>query len=218
MNPDPLARYKPIADAITRLFHPCAEVVIHEIAIDEVYYIANPISGRKPGDISLLKLSAQDLDPKDTVIGPYEKAGEKGQRIRSITSVLQDSQGTALGLMCINLDYSVYEPALDLLEGLLRPREIQEHPEILFQNDWRDQIKIEIRSFLTAKNLGLESLTADMRKSMMAHLDTKGLFYAKKSIEQIAAILGVSRATAYKDLQEIRKNASPQSLSPRSKQ
>ncbi len=217
MTQDPLARYKPIADAITRLFHPCAEVVIHDISLDAVYYIANPFSNRKPGDISLLKLSAQDLGSKESVIGPYEKAGEKGQRIRAITSVLEDSQGTALGLMCINLDYSAYEPALDLLEGLLRPRELQGHPEILFQNDWRDQIKMEIRSFLTAGDLSLETLTAEGRRSMMAHLDAKGLFYAKKSIEQIAAILSVSRATAYNDLQATRKNTSPQSLSSRSK-
>ncbi len=217
MTPHPLARYKPIADAITQLLHPCAEVVIHEIARDTVYYIANPFSGRKPGDISLLKLSTQDLDPEESVIGPYEKAGEKGQRIRAITSVLQNSKGTALGLMCINLDYSVYEPALDLLEGLLRPRELPGHPEILFQNDWRDQIKIEIRSFLTARNLGLESLTPETRREMMAHLDAKKLFYAKKSIEQIAAILGVSRATSYNDLQAVRKTMPPQSLSPRSR-
>jgi predicted transcriptional regulator YheO len=31
------------------------------------------------------------------------------------------------------------------------------------------------------------------------------LFYAKKYIEQVAAILGVSRATAYTDLQAVRK-------------
>jgi predicted transcriptional regulator YheO len=40
----------------------------------------------------------------------------------------------------------------------------------------------------------------------MSRLDEKGLFYAKKSIEQVATILGVSRATAYSDLQAIRKS------------
>ena len=143
----PLERFIPVADAIAGLFHPCIEVVIHEIATDRVFYIANPVSGRKPGDASLLELNAGDLENQSNVIGPYEKAGEKGQTVRSITSVLRDEGKKALGLMCINLDYSGYEPALDLLETLIRPKVLQPHPEILFRNDWRDQIKLEIRSF-----------------------------------------------------------------------
>jgi len=200
----PLTRYKSIADAVASLFHPHAEVVIHDIVLDQVFYIANPVSGRKPGDVSLLKLTEKDLSETETVIGPYEKAGEKGQRIRSVTSVLRDDHQEALGLMCINLDFTVYEQALDLLEGLIRPTQTQAHPEILFQNDWRDQIKMEIRSYLISHDLSLDTLTPESRKNIMALLDGKGLFYAKKSIEQTAAILGVSRATAYNSLKAVR--------------
>ena len=42
-----LSRYKSTADAIARLFHPYAEVVIHTIEEDCIYYISNSISGRK---------------------------------------------------------------------------------------------------------------------------------------------------------------------------
>ncbi len=207
MASHPLSRYTHIADAISLLFHPCAEVVIHELSTDQVYYIANPFSGRKAGDVSLLKLNATDLKNEDDIIGPYEKAGEKGQTIRAVTSVLRDDTGEALGLMCINLDYSGYEPALDMLEALIRPRQAQAHPEILFKNDWRDQIKLELRAFLSEHNLSLDSIDVTNRRSLMSCLDEKGLFYAKKSIEQVAAILGVSRATSYNDLQAVRKTA-----------
>ncbi len=110
-----------------------------------------------------------------------------------------------MGLMCINLDYSVYEPALELLENLIRPQKSYEHPQILFQNDWRDQIKLEIRSFLETQKIALPGLTPGLRKQMMAQLDDKGLFYAKKSIEQVAGMLNISRATAYNDLNAVRK-------------
>lgn len=203
--PHPLNIFKPVADAVALLFHPTVEVVIHEIETDRVFHIANPVSGRKPGDISLLELESQDLDNNEMVIGPYENAGKKGQRVRSVTAVLNDENNRAVGLMCINLDYSVYEPALDLLENLIRPPKAQQHPEILFQNDWRDQIKIEIRSFLEANGISLEKMPPATRKEMMAMLDEKGLFFAKKSIEQIAAFLGISRATAYNDLSAARK-------------
>jgi len=202
-----LSSYKPVADAMARLFHPNAEVVIHELSMDRVYYVANPFSDRKIGDASLLKLSNEDLEGDEDIIGPYEKAGEKGQTIRSVTAVLRDDSGQAQGLMCINLDYSNYEPALDLLEALIRPRQRQPRPDILFRNDWRDQIKFEIRDFLSENQLALTRLNLDSRRQLMSRLDEKGLFYAKKSIEQVAAIMGVSRATSYSDLQVIRKSA-----------
>ena len=201
----PLTRYISIADAVAKLFHPNVEVIIHEIATDAVFHIANPVSGRKTGDISLLGMDSDDLGTRENIIGPYEKAGEKGQRLRSITTTLQDDDGLAIGLMCMNLDYSGYEPALDLLERLIRPPQTEKHPEFLFQNDWRDQIKLEVRSFTVANNLTLENLSPESRKQLITQLDARGLFYAKKSIEQFAAHIGVSRATAYKDLSAIRK-------------
>ena len=199
-----LSAYIPVAEAIARLFHPNAEVVIHELAGDRVYHIANPFSGRQPGDISLLKLSAEDLEGQTDIIGPYEKAGNNGQAIRSITAVLREDTGKARGLMCINLDYSAYEPALNLLEALIRPRQAETHPEILFRNDWRDQIKLEARTFLNETRKSIDTLDAPTRKALMKRLEERGLFYAKKSVEQVAALLGVSRATAYNDLQAIR--------------
>ena len=202
----PLDRYKPVADAVAVLFAPDVEVVIHEIQTDTVFYIANPVSGRKPGDISLLELDDRDLEPKDGVIGPYEKAGESGQRVRAATAVLRDGRGKAVGLMCINQDYSVYEPALNLLERLIRPPQAEQHPEILFQNDWRDQIKLEVRAFLEEHNHAPDRLAPGERKRLIARLDEKGLFFAKKSIEQVAAIIGVSRATAYNDLKAARQH------------
>lgn len=206
MQNHPLQRYKSLADSVVKLFYPTVEVVIHEIKTDAVFYIANPTSDRKIGDISLLGMNSYELDEQDNIIGPYEKAGEKGQRVRSITSILRNDGGDAIGLLCINLDYSAYEPALDLLENLIRPPQTEKHPEFLFQNDWRDQIKLEVRSFILTNNLYLNSLAPSDRKNLIAHLDKKGLFYAKKSIEQLAAVLGISRATAYKDLNIIRNS------------
>ena len=207
MSTEFLTGYIPVADAIARLLHPTAEVVIHELDRDRVFHVANPVSGRVPGDTALLKLGTADLAGREDIIGPYEKAGEKGQTVRSVTAVLRDTGGRAVGLMCINLDYSAYEPALDLLEALIRPRQESTRAEILFRNDWRDQIKLEVRSFLMENRIAPDGLDMAGRRTLMARLETRGLFYAKKSIEQVAVILGVSRATAYNDLQVVRKTA-----------
>lgn len=203
--PHPLHPHIAVADAVARLFHPHVEVVIHDVAAGTIFHIANPVSGRRPGDNSRLDLDDGALDGRAAVIGPYENANKTGQRVRSITAVLNDDGGRSIGLMCINLDLSVYEPALDLLESLIRPPKTQQPPELLFQNDWRAQIKLEIGAFLDTHGIALEKLTPDIRKTMMAALDEKGLFFAKRSIEQIAGILGISRATAYNDLKAARK-------------
>lgn len=203
-----LSKYIPVADAITKIFQPHVEVVIHDIESDLIDYIANPYSGRKVGDSSLLGLFEKNLEefPHGTdVEGPYENAGTKGQRIRSISSALKDDQGKVIGMMCMNVDFSVMEASLDVLEAFLKPINVEAPPKILFQNDWRDNIKLEIRTFIVEHNISLDKIGSMHRKKLIRRLEDKGLFYARKSVEQLATILGISRATAYNDLRQVRK-------------
>ena len=200
-----LSQYRSIADALAKLFHPHAEVVIHDIEDDAIFYIANPYSGREKGDPSNLKIGAQDFDLDEDVIGPYEKFGTKGQRIRSITSVLKNDKGNPRGLMCINLDFSVLESSLSVVKEFFHPTNEEPRPEILFRNEWLELILSAIRSYLKEQGQTIESMDVQARKELLAHLDEKGLFYARKSAEQVAVHLGISRATIYKDLSEIRK-------------
>ncbi len=203
-----LSKYIPVAEAIAKLFQPHVEVVIHDIESDLIHFIANPYSGRKVGDSSLLGLFEKNLEEfphgKD-VEGPYENAGNQGQRIRSISSALKDEQGNVIGMMCINVDFSVMEASLDALETFLRPINVNAPPKILFQNDWKDNIKLEIRSFLVEHNISLDKIGPMHRKKLIRIIEDKGLFYARKSVEQLATILGISRATAYNDLRQVRK-------------
>lgn len=208
---DTLSKYIPVADAITMLLQPYAEVVIHDIIKDVIVHIANPYSKRKVGDSSYLGLDEDEPDfglDKD-VFGPYEKAGEDGQRIRSITAVLRDDAAQPVGILCINLDFSpvetAFESALEVLNQLIRPAEIEARPEIIFREEWRELIKLEIRAFRLEKGITQDSMTVEDRRELMRRLDQKRLFYARKSVEQVAGYLAISRATAYKDLNEIRK-------------
>jgi len=206
-----LSKYKPIADAVAMLLHPYAEVVIHDIIKDVIVHIANPYSKRKVGDSSFLGLAGDqpDFGLEDNVLGPYEKAGENGQRIRSITAVLRNDEALPVGILCINLDFSnletAFESALETLKGLIRPAQVEARPEIIFREEWRELIKVEIRAFRLEKGLTQESMNAKERRELMRKLDQKRLFYARKSVEQVASYLMISRATAYKDLNEIRK-------------
>lgn len=206
-----LSKYMPIADAIAMLMQPHAEVVIHDIRKDMIVHIANPFSQRRVGDTSYLGLDRGETGfglEKD-VLGPYEKEGGNGQRIRSITAVLRDDRTQPIGILCINLDFSALETALEstteILNRLIRPEQVEARPEIIFREEWRELIKLEIRAFRLEKGLAQGSMSAKERRELMRRLDQKGLFYARKSVEQVANYLMISRATAYKDLNEIRK-------------
>ena len=139
------------------------------------------------------------------MLGPYEKADNTGQPIRSITAVIRNEDGNPIGILCINLDFSVLESALEILDKLVRSPDIDAIPEALFRKDWRDLIKLEIRSYLLETDKTLDLLDINGRMALVKRLDEKGLFYVRKSMEQVAGNLGVSRATEYKYLKEIRK-------------
>jgi len=208
---DTLSKYIPIADAIAMLLHPYAEVVIHDITKDIIIHIANPFSKRGIGDSSYLGLDGDvsDFGLEKNVLGPYEKEGEDGQRIRSITAVLRNDEAQPIGILCINLDFSpletAFESAFEVLNGLIRPAEVEARPEIIFREEWQELIKLEIRAFRLEKGLTQDSMNANDRRELLRRLDQKRLFYARKSVEQVASYLMISRATAYKDLNEIRK-------------
>ncbi len=208
---DTLSKYIPVADAFAMLLQPYAEVVIHDVTRDVIGHIANPFSKRRVGDSSYLGLGGDQFDFgfETNVLGPYEKEGEDGQRIRSITAVLRDDEAQPIGILCINLDFSpvetAFESAFEVLNQLIRPGQVEARPEIIFREEWRELIKLEIRAFRLEKGLTQDSMNAQDRRELLRRLDEKRLFYARKSVEQVASYLMISRATAYKDLNEIRK-------------
>ncbi len=207
-----LSNYKPIADAIAKLLHPYAEVVLHDIEKDTIVHIANPYSNREVGDKSYLGLDSDESDfgLAKNVLGPYEKTGNDGRRIRSITAVLRNEGAKPIGILCINLDFSPLETAFDsafeVLNGLIRPPDTEARPEVIFREEWQELIKLEIRAFRLEKGQTQDSMNTKERRELMRRMDQKRLFYARKSVEQVAGLLKISRATAYKDLNRIRKS------------
>jgi predicted transcriptional regulator YheO len=89
---------------------------------------------------------------------------------------------------------------------LIRPPDIKARPEVIFQEEWQELIKLEIRAFRLEKGQTQDSMNAKERRELMRRIDQKRLFYARKSVEQVAGLLKISRATAYKDLNRIRKS------------
>lgn len=205
-----LAAYIPVAASISALLHPHGEVVLHDLASGKIAGIWNAMSGRRTGDPSLLDEADYAAAP---VLGPYEKTGPGGARLKSVTAVLPNpvAGSPPAGLLCINLDVSQLEKAAELLAAFVTPR--QEPPQALFRRDWRETAQAKLHAWLKARGLNAKALTRDERIELIAALDADGLFEARRAVEHVAEMIGASRAAAYGYLTQARAQARTQARS-----
>jgi len=198
----PLTNYVPIAEAIAKLFYPLVEVVIHNIEENRVEAIFNSFSGRRVGDDSLID-NAEALAKGPDVLGPFEKRSHDNRRQKYVT-VLLKKQRKAVGLMCINFDMSVAEKVQETVQLILGPTEDSTQVDALFRHDLQDRITTFVHEHLQARNVSLSKLLPTDRRELVRALWEAGAFEAKRATSFAAQVLGVSRATIYNDLAEVR--------------
>jgi predicted transcriptional regulator YheO len=197
-----LCRHAATAAAISTLFYPHAEVVLHDLETRLVAGIWNAFSGRKAGMESLVEDELEEAG-EGGVYGPYEKTGEDGRRLKSVTAVLRDDDGRAIGLLCINMDVSHFEAAAKLLSaftGTIAPR-----PRSLFAGDWREEINAALHDWLRSRGLTLTALKKGDRVALVAALDERGLFQTRNAVDHLAGLIGTSRASIYNYLADARR-------------
>ena len=191
--------YKPIAEAISLLLFPRAEVVIHDFKTGCVRAIFNNLSKRKVGDESLLDKMEKLAESQD-VFPPYFKINWDGRKMKAVSVVLRDRASKAIGLLCINLDISKWEKMhqfiLEIIESKI------EKPDFLFKNDWREQINVYVSNYLKQKALCLESLDRSEKRKLLIELWKDGAFKTKNAASYVADVLQISRATVYNYLKE----------------
>jgi len=186
--------YAPVVEAVVALLHPHAEVVLHDVPADRVAAIWNSWSGRKQGDRSLI--AAADLPSDGKVLGPYEKVGTDGHRLTSVSVLVEDGAG----LLCVNLDRSPLDEAIDALTRFAAA--VEPRPDALFERDWREQIALTVDSWCRDQHVSRDRLSRAQRLELVRHIDTLGLFSTRRAAEHLAQALGISRASVYALIKE----------------
>jgi len=204
LNDASLDNYRAIADAIATLFFPHAEVVLHDLRTQKVDYIANNLSKRTIGDDSALEDMLSD-EVSERNIGPYEKLNWDGQKIRSLSTVLRDSEGHAVAVLCINLNISLFENAKAALDLFLSPSKLIPQPDSLFRDDWQERINTFLHTWLRERQLSLNLLTRDHKRELVLALHAEGAFKGKSASNYVANVLNMGRATVYKHLKELKE-------------
>ena len=196
--------FLPVCAAIARLLAPYGEVVLHDIESDTIVQLWNAFSDRHPGDPSLLDDILSDFEAGQDVLGPYEKVTTDGRRLTSISAAVCDADGKARGLLCVNLDRSPVDQALSMLTMLAGPS-VESRPPALFDRDWREQISLTVASWCSDRHLLRSALSRSHRLELVAELDRADLFATRHAASHAANALGVSRATVYSLLREVRE-------------
>ena len=210
---DDLRPFVPVCQAIAGLLHPHAEVVLHDLATGKVAHIANAFSKREPGDSSMTDLDvAISLDA--AVIGPYRKTNWDRRQLRSVTAVLRDRNDRPVGLLCVNLDISAFEGAVEFIRSLIQFSPPSEPPSALFKSDWKEMVNETVDGYLRERRLTEAGMSRDDLVALIGRLNERGLFSIRNATPYIAEVLRLSRATLYKHLKEIKlKNPSPKASS-----
>lgn len=196
-----LTHYKPIAEAISMLLYPHAEIVLHDLRTKRIWGIFNNFSKRKIGDESLLH-DVESLSVLPDVFPVYFKTNWDGRRLKSVTATLKNDKGSPIGLLCINLDVSQWEQMSHFLLQWCQGIENGTKPKILFKDDWRERINTYVSDYLKKKNTSLKDLDKEKKRSLVNALHREGAFSAKNAANYIADVLDISRATLYNYLKE----------------
>jgi predicted transcriptional regulator YheO len=191
----PLSAFPPLCDAIALLLQPQAEVVLHDLGSETVAYIANPFSRREIGEPSLLH--EIDFQPDVALIGPYEKVNFDGRRLKSVSAVLRDPGGRAIGVLCINLDVTHLQSAIDLLTTLTRAAPGDGQPAILFQEDWHERINQYVHAWTARNSVAIADLNRAQKRQLVGELASDGAFGGKHAAAYISRVLQMSRASVY---------------------
>jgi D-arginine utilization repressor len=202
--PSPLMAYVVVADGIGLLFQPYTEVVLHDLATKTVLYVANNQAERELGDDSAPDEIA--FDPSEMVIGPYEKLGRDGRKVRSISIVLRTEAGEPIGVMRINFHLDALEKARQAMDLLLSRAILQPQPEKLFRDDWEDRVNVFFDHWLQERKLTSSMLTREHKRELIEALYEQGAFNGKSAANYVAKVLSMARATIFNHLKEIRGN------------
>lgn len=201
-----LSNYIPIAEMLSKLLYPFAECVVHDVKENKIVAIFNNFSCRDVGDESCLENTEFPSD----IIGPYSKHNYDGRTLKSMSVVLRDRANCEIGLLCVNVDVSVFDKCKAMLSGFLNMNAaVDENTDSdkLFQDDWYDKINTYIYRYCEEHQLPIEALTRTHKRSLVYALQAAGALEVKHATQYVAKALNMSRATVYNYLKQGESNA-----------
>lgn len=199
--------FKTLVEAIANIFGPHCEVVLHslqDISKSVIHIANNHVSGRKVGSPMTdfgIEIFKNANKTKNDIIGPYICKLDDGRILRCLTTLIRNSAGKPIGMLCINIDLSA--PLSDFLnefnlENSDKSPDIVEH----FAFTPEDLILRALDMVRKVVNMDTKLSTSERNQRIVFELNKKGMFDVKGAVDIVAKESGISRYTVYNYLRE----------------
>jgi predicted transcriptional regulator YheO len=191
-----------LAEGIVAVVGAHCEVVVHDFSDPEhsAVVVAGDVTHRKPGapvpDLSFIsgELNKNTHDQLNYQIKINEHT------LQSSTIWIRNPEGEPIGAICINLDYSDLHEARVLLDRL--SSSTRNVSDFVVSNtlakDLDNLIELSARDYLSHNSLStVEVLSLEEKLDMVELFEERGLFQIRGSVQRVADLLKVSRASVY---------------------
>ena len=198
----------PVADGIAATLGSFCEVVVHDFRRPEksVVAIAGSVTDRSVGgsmsEIGMGLLARGD-DAEDQL--NYVTRTASGKLVKSSTMLLRDSGGSVFGALCMNLDVTALGRLKTLVGELADVGAVTETPTTTFGDDVDAVVDAIVDEHQLRLNKPWAALSREERLDLFRGLHARGVFAVRRAVPQVAARIGISRASAYNYLAEIRE-------------
>lgn len=182
------------------------EIVLHDFHRPEhsIIAVSGNVTGRRPGG-SVTQIGLAIMRDGDAAKDhyTYTTRAPSGQVLKSVTIPLRDAENHVFGALCINIDISEFWAMGQSIQAMIGANEQAPKP-VTFIDDIDSVIGDVIMEETKLLGRPLNDLSRIERLRLLKALDFRGVFSLQRSIPQIADQLGVSRATLYNDLKQMR--------------
>lgn len=203
---DHLETLSAIAKCIAKQFGPNCEVVLHDLTLPYDHTIVDIYNGHVTGrdiggggtnaGLQILRGTAQPDDQYG-----YINYTEDGRTLRSSSKYFKDEDGNVVGSLCINLDITGMLMGQAAMQMMTEPEGGERITEV-FTSNVDDLLDLLLKDAVASTGKPLAMMNKEDKVAVVRYLDKKGAFLIKKSAEQVADFLGISRFTVYNYLNE----------------
>lgn len=200
---------KPVMRAIAAAVGPNCEVVLHDLTLRQmdqtIYAIENGhVTNRSVGGPSTnLGLVALQEEASDHDTFGYHGRTADGRDLHSSSVYYRNADGALIGALCINVDLTAVQDAQAILRSML-PADPDDTPHEILSPDIQTVLEEMINSAIKSIGKPVSQMTKSDRIELLALLEQRGAFHIKRAVDKISSRLGISKVTAYSDLDVVR--------------
>ncbi len=204
-----LKTYEPLIDALAEFGGTGCEVVLHSFENPQhsAIKIANGhVTGRSTGSpltdlgIRLVQISSHSHSESHWT---YFTRTANGRPVKSLSSIIRNPRGQAIGMLCINIDLTT--PLSDVIAGLTPGEDspMKDPPEHFIMS--ADEL-VERSVAEVVETISTDRSVSNVvkNKEIVAELHARGIFDIKGAIDMVSRELGVSRYTIYNYIREVK--------------